>query len=53
MTWEEFAAARLLLAEETLGGPLRAAQRSEQAREDAEFENTKAALKARQQAMVT
>lgn len=45
MTWAEFSAARQLLAEERLGAPLRAQQRNEIEREDAQVEATKAAIR--------
>lgn len=45
MTWQQFAAARRLLAEERVGAPAREHQRATMAAEDATVEATKAAIR--------
>jgi hypothetical protein len=45
MTWQEWAVARQVVAEEFVGGPLRNIARAEQEAEDAQIEATKAAIR--------
>lgn len=45
MTYPDFAAARLLIAERRYGAPMRAHVREVQAREEAAIEATKAAIR--------